>query len=130
MTRAGRASLLHGLYVIVNDAPEATAIARAALGAGVRVLQYRAKTGIDGARMPKPMDTQKAMAESTATSVGRSRSHGDRCTTWCGRQEVMSPDPILVEWLLVEVPISKISTAHWCIPLKISGPRLWIVAGL
>jgi thiamine-phosphate pyrophosphorylase len=48
VTRAGRASLLHGLYVIVNDAPEATAVARVALGAGVRVLQYRAKSGIDG----------------------------------------------------------------------------------
>jgi putative metallohydrolase (TIGR04338 family) len=35
------------------------------------------------------------MADSTATSVGRSRSSGDLCTRWCGRQEVIEDHSIL-----------------------------------
>jgi thiamine-phosphate pyrophosphorylase len=45
-SRAQRASLLHGIYVIVNESARAFSIARACVDAGVRVLQYRAKHGI------------------------------------------------------------------------------------
>jgi len=51
VTRAERASLLHGIYVVVNDSERSVEIARAALAAGVRVLQYRAKNGIVGERL-------------------------------------------------------------------------------
>jgi thiamine-phosphate pyrophosphorylase len=52
LTRAGRAALLRGIYPIVNEgAGDPLAIARAALDAGVTVLQYRAKTGVDAARL-------------------------------------------------------------------------------
>jgi len=44
--RARRAALLHGIYAIVNESPHAVDIARAALSAGVSVVQYRAKGGI------------------------------------------------------------------------------------
>ncbi len=47
MTRARRTSLLHGIYLIVNESPRVVQIARAAVDAGVRILQYRAKGGID-----------------------------------------------------------------------------------
>lgn len=46
ITRAQRAELLHGIYVIVNDGPRALDLARGALAAGVRIVQYRAKNGI------------------------------------------------------------------------------------
>jgi thiamine-phosphate pyrophosphorylase len=46
LTRAARAAALRGIYVIVNEgSPDPVALARAALDAGVRVLQYRAKRG-------------------------------------------------------------------------------------
>ena len=51
MTRAERASLLHGIYVVVDDAESALDVARASLDAGVRVLQYRAKSGIVVSRL-------------------------------------------------------------------------------
>ncbi len=51
MTRAQRASLLHGIYVIVNEESRALEIARAVLAAGVRIVQYRAKDGIADARL-------------------------------------------------------------------------------
>lgn len=51
VTRARRAQLLRGLYVIVNDSPNALALAEAALNAGVCVLQYRAKNGAEAARL-------------------------------------------------------------------------------
>lgn len=44
--REQRAALLHGIYAIVNESPRTLEIARAALDAGIRVLQYRAKRGI------------------------------------------------------------------------------------
>jgi len=37
---------LRGIYAIVNDGPDAIAIARAALDAGVGIVQYRAKAGV------------------------------------------------------------------------------------
>ena len=46
VTRAARAELLHGIYVILDDGPQTTALARAVLEAGVRIVQYRAKNGI------------------------------------------------------------------------------------
>ncbi len=46
-THGRRIALLSGIYVIVNDGPRALSIARAALDAGVRIIQYRAKRGID-----------------------------------------------------------------------------------
>jgi thiamine-phosphate pyrophosphorylase len=46
-----RAPHLRGVYVVVNDTPRALEIARAALGAGVRLIQYRAKRGIDAGRL-------------------------------------------------------------------------------
>ncbi len=46
MTRGQRASLLRGIYAIVNESTHALEIAGAALEAGVRIVQYRAKRGI------------------------------------------------------------------------------------
>jgi thiamine-phosphate diphosphorylase len=46
LTRARRARSLHGIYVILNERLEMLNIAKAALDAGVSVLQYRAKLGI------------------------------------------------------------------------------------
>jgi thiamine-phosphate diphosphorylase len=51
LSRAQRAALLHGIYVIVNDDVRALALADAALDAGVRIVQYRAKHGIDAERL-------------------------------------------------------------------------------
>jgi thiamine-phosphate pyrophosphorylase len=44
--RTQRAALLHGIYAIVNESASALDVARAALDAGVRIVQYRAKGGI------------------------------------------------------------------------------------
>jgi thiamine-phosphate pyrophosphorylase len=46
VTRAERIALLHGIYAIVNEGRDPIAIARAATGAGIRIVQYRAKGGI------------------------------------------------------------------------------------
>lgn len=52
VTRAGRTALLRGIYVIVNEgAADPLTLARAALNAGVRIVQYRAKRGIVEARL-------------------------------------------------------------------------------
>lgn len=44
--RSQRRALLHGIYVIINASPRVHELARAALDAGVRIVQYRAKGGI------------------------------------------------------------------------------------
>ncbi|HLY03461.1 MAG TPA: thiamine phosphate synthase [Candidatus Cybelea sp.] len=49
VTRAGRAELLHGIYVILDEGTQTIALARAVLDAGVRIVQYRAKNGIRSA---------------------------------------------------------------------------------
>jgi thiamine-phosphate pyrophosphorylase len=52
LTRDARLALLRGPYVIVNDghgSPNPVDIVRACIDAGVRVVQYRAKHGIDAA---------------------------------------------------------------------------------
>lgn len=41
---------LRGIYAIVNEAPDALAVADAALRGGVRIVQYRAKRGVDPER--------------------------------------------------------------------------------
>jgi thiamine-phosphate diphosphorylase len=46
MNRAQRAALLHGIYVILNEEPQVLELAAAVLDAGVRIVQYRAKSGI------------------------------------------------------------------------------------
>jgi thiamine-phosphate pyrophosphorylase len=47
LTRADRADALHGIYAIVNEGqPDPLMLARAAVDAGIRILQYRAKRGI------------------------------------------------------------------------------------
>lgn len=51
MTREQRGSLLHGIYVVANDSPRTLEIADAALAAGVRIVQYRAKGGLDADRL-------------------------------------------------------------------------------
>ncbi|MEO6836368.1 MAG: thiamine phosphate synthase [Candidatus Tumulicola sp.] len=52
LTRAGRAALLHGIYLIVNDgAADPLPVTGAALRAGVRIVQYRAKCGIVEGRL-------------------------------------------------------------------------------
>ena len=51
VTRAQRTQGLRGIYVIVNDSPNALAIARASLDAGVLLLQYRAKNGVEEKRL-------------------------------------------------------------------------------
>ena len=47
MTRASRAALLGGIYVIVNEGADPVGLAGAALAGGARVIQYRAKRGLD-----------------------------------------------------------------------------------
>jgi thiamine-phosphate diphosphorylase len=49
VTRAGRAELLHGIYVILDEGRQTIALAHAVLDAGVRIVQYRAKNGIRSA---------------------------------------------------------------------------------
>ena len=51
MNRAEARALLRGPYAIVNEAPDAERIVEAALAAGFRILQYRAKQGIDAERL-------------------------------------------------------------------------------
>lgn len=51
LTRAARAIRLHGIYLIVNDAPTALSLARAALEAGVRIVQCRAKRNLHAGRL-------------------------------------------------------------------------------
>ena len=46
VTRRQRAELLRDIYVIVNEDARAIELAQAVLTAGVRILQYRAKTGL------------------------------------------------------------------------------------
>jgi thiamine-phosphate diphosphorylase len=46
VTRAARAELLHGIYVILDEGAQTLALARAVLDAGVRIVQYRAKNGV------------------------------------------------------------------------------------
>jgi thiamine-phosphate diphosphorylase len=47
VTRARRVARLHGIYAVVNEGtPDPVSLARAALAAGVCVVQYRAKHGI------------------------------------------------------------------------------------
>ena len=51
MSRADARALLRGPYAIVNEAPDAERIVEAVLVAGIRIVQYRAKQGIDPARL-------------------------------------------------------------------------------
>ena len=51
MNRAVARALLRGPYAIVNEAPGAERIVEAALAAGIRIVQYRAKEGIDPERL-------------------------------------------------------------------------------
>ena len=46
LTRARRAELLRGIYVILNETPQTIDLARAVLDAGIRLIQYRAKQGV------------------------------------------------------------------------------------
>ncbi|MBV8196902.1 MAG: thiamine phosphate synthase [Candidatus Eremiobacteraeota bacterium] len=45
--RARRTALLHGIYVIFNEEPNVIERAAAVVNAGVRIVQYRAKIGMD-----------------------------------------------------------------------------------
>jgi thiamine-phosphate pyrophosphorylase len=47
VTRAQRVAQLHGVYAIVNEDVRTMNVADAALAGGVRLLQYRAKSGIN-----------------------------------------------------------------------------------
>jgi thiamine-phosphate pyrophosphorylase len=51
LTRAQRAALLHGIYAIVNEDGRALEVATAALEGGVRIIQYRAKRGINAVHL-------------------------------------------------------------------------------
>jgi thiamine-phosphate diphosphorylase len=52
VTRAQRTALLRGIYLIVNEGErDPLALAHAALDAGITVIQYRAKRGIDSERL-------------------------------------------------------------------------------
>jgi thiamine-phosphate diphosphorylase len=52
VTRAQRAALLRGIYLIVNEGEhDPLALANVALDAGITVLQYRAKRGVDAQRL-------------------------------------------------------------------------------
>ncbi len=56
-----RVARLHGIYAILNQTAIVLELARATLDAGVRIIQYRAKAGIDGDRL-------RALREMTAAS--------------------------------------------------------------
>lgn len=60
VTRAQRAGSLHGIYAIVNEGRHVLAIANAALGAGVRVVQYRAKGGVIALHLRQLRQTTRA----------------------------------------------------------------------
>ncbi|HUA08531.1 MAG TPA: thiamine phosphate synthase [Candidatus Acidoferrales bacterium] len=60
VTRSRRAALLHGIYVILNEQARVLALADAALDGGVRVLQYRAKAGIDAAHLQQLRERTRA----------------------------------------------------------------------
>lgn len=51
LTRARRAELLRGIYVILNDDARTIELAQAVLAAGVRILQYRAKASVSAERL-------------------------------------------------------------------------------
>lgn len=51
LTRLRRAELLRGIYIILNDTARALELAQAVLTAGVRILQYRAKTRVSTERL-------------------------------------------------------------------------------
>jgi thiamine-phosphate pyrophosphorylase len=52
VTRAARAERLRGIYLLVNEGErDPLELARAALDAGISVIQYRAKAGIDPQRL-------------------------------------------------------------------------------
>ena len=51
MNRADARALLRGPYAIVNETPGAERIVEAVLAAGIRIVQYRAKEGIDPERL-------------------------------------------------------------------------------
>jgi len=55
---AEKVDRLRGIYAIVNDGEDALALTRAYLGGGIRLLQYRAKRGVDPVRL-------RAMREAT-----------------------------------------------------------------
>lgn len=48
-----RIALLHGIYVILNAGPRVLELARTALDAGVRIVQYRAKSEIDASDLQR-----------------------------------------------------------------------------
>lgn len=62
LTREGRAALLHGIYVILNDDERTLELARDVLEAGVRIVQYRAKRGI----VPERLRALRALTEKRA----------------------------------------------------------------
>ncbi len=58
--RAEARALLRGPYAIVNEAPDARRLIEAVLVAGFRIVQYRAKEGIDRARLRAFADLARA----------------------------------------------------------------------
>jgi len=60
VSRAHRATLLHGIYAIVNADAWALSLADAALDGGVRILQYRAKAGIDATHLQRLRERTRA----------------------------------------------------------------------
>jgi thiamine-phosphate pyrophosphorylase len=57
VARRERAKQLQGIYVVLNEGPSLPELARAALDAGVKLVQYRAKGGI----VPKTLGVLRAM---------------------------------------------------------------------
>jgi thiamine-phosphate diphosphorylase len=51
LTRSRRAGLLHGIYAILNDDLRMLDLAEAVLDAGIKIVQYRAKGGINSGRL-------------------------------------------------------------------------------
>lgn len=49
--RSRRAALLHGIYVILNEEVNVVERAASVLNAGVRIVQYRAKGGVEAAHL-------------------------------------------------------------------------------
>jgi thiamine-phosphate pyrophosphorylase len=58
--RERRRALLKGIYVIVNEGLRTIDLARAALGAGVKIVQYRAKEGIEERHLRAIRDVAEA----------------------------------------------------------------------
>ena len=91
--------MLHGPYVIVNEnpgSPDPVDIARACFARGIRVVQYRAKRGIDAARLRalRAHHCRRCAADRQRRHRGRNRVRLRRRTPWSRRRRVRPLGPV------------------------------------